>query len=228
MLPVVHDSTAAESTAQQLQLQPRVGDTQHNSLVQGRSLLDDAAKFTTEFGCVKDPVFDDPWVKAHIILTYAGLTRDGLGSQVLRLMSVYAAAATLGLQYIHSPLHCIGHFGLTTYRNSSCDGVNAELLHKMSRLAKFFSLPSSSRALVDVGSWHVGHMSGNWDSLAAKARRALQLQQPTVIHLEAAHSLAWACPDMFNHVPAWTRVELLSQVGLVDVQGVCRAPAVLL
>ncbi|WIA19513.1 hypothetical protein OEZ85_004124 [Tetradesmus obliquus] len=158
---------------------------------------------TTEYGCPKFAIFEDPWVKANVALTYGLKIRDGLGSQTARMLGVYAIAHASGLQYHHSPFECIGHIGgAPHYRDARCDNLPESDLHKMRRIAKHIRLPSSSA--VNASAWEQQYLfRADWDKLASVAAAALQAKQPTLVGLELTDEFISPCPDIFYHVPAW-------------------------
>jgi hypothetical protein len=162
-----------------------------------------AQQRTTEYGCPKHAVFDDPWVKQNVALTYGLKIRDGLGSQTARMLGVYAIAHAAGLQYYHSPFDCIGHIGgAPHYRNAHCNNLPESDLHKLRRIAKHIRLPSTTAA--NASTWDQQYLfRGDWDKLASIALTALTARRPTLVGLELTDEFVSVCPDIFYHVPAW-------------------------
>ncbi|KAF8064528.1 katG [Scenedesmus sp. PABB004] len=158
----------------------------------------------TEFGCPRDPVFDDPWVRDNVVLSYAAEIMDGLGGQVARQMAIFAAAAALGLGYEHAPLRCIGHIGgRPHWRPAGCAGVAPRDAAAMARAAAFVALPRTAAANNTSG-WRVARLlPGSWRLLAGEAQQALRLREPTVVRVEMVNRIMQECPDLFSHVPAW-------------------------
>lgn len=187
---------AAGTTASQLL--PQVHPTELPSASMGRS----STKRTT-YGCPLHSVYENPWVKDNIALTYALDLKDGLGGQVYRIMGIYAIAKTLGVGYVHSPFTCIGHIGpQSNYRNQTCNDLEPKERLLVQRLNKHLGLPNTTTA--NTTAWKSVHMyMGCWRDLAVLVEQAVQQQQPTVIRLEMMPGFIDHCPDMFHHVPSW-------------------------
>jgi hypothetical protein len=158
---------------------------------------------TTEYGCPKFPIFEDPWVKQNVAVTYGLKIRDGLGSQTARMLGVYAIAHASGLQYYHSPFGCIGHIGgAPHYRDARCDNLPESDIQQMQRITKYVRLPSTTAA--NASAWDQQYLfRGDWDKLASIAAAALQTQRPVLVGLELTDEFISVCPDIFYHVPAW-------------------------
>lgn len=159
---------------------------------------------TTAFGCPKHPVYNKPWVKNNVVLTYNLGLKDGLGAQVQRIMGIYAMAQALGIGYIHSPFRCIGHIGPHYHyrENRTCDNLGPKQQHELQRITTYLSLPNTTS--VNVSTWARRMLfMGTWDSLAAMVQQAEQQQQPTVIGLEMLTRFLPRCHDLFHHVPEW-------------------------
>lgn len=159
---------------------------------------------TTAFGCPRHSVYSNPWVKDNIALTYSLFVRDGLGSQVQRIMGIFAIAQALGVGYIHSPFTCIGHIGpYAHYRlNRTCDKLEPKHQQQLHRVTTFLSLPNTT--VVDTSGWNTTALfKGTWGELAAAVQQAVQHQQPTIIRLEMLNHFLPKCHDLFHHVPSW-------------------------
>ncbi|KAF8058936.1 CPK9 [Scenedesmus sp. PABB004] len=162
-----------------------------------------AAERRTVYGCPRDAVFDDPWVRENVAVTYGLKIRDGLGSQTARMLGVYAVAHALGIPYVHSPFECIGHIGgVPHYRNMRCDHLPPPDLHKLARISRHIHLPTSTRA--NTSAWDVAYVfRGDWARLANITATALRARRPTLVKLELVDEFISVCPDIFYHVPAW-------------------------
>lgn len=157
----------------------------------------------TAYGCPKDLLFNNPWVKENIAVTYGLQIRDGLGSQTARMLGVYAIAHAVGIHYVHSPFQCIGHIGgAPHYRNMRCDYLPPTDMQRLQRISQHIHLPSTTAA--DVSTWDSVYIfRGDWVSLANAAAVALANKRPTLIKLELVDEFISVCPDIFYHVEAW-------------------------
>lgn len=157
------------------------------------------------YGCPVHPIYNDPWVRNNIALTYALGIRDGLGGQVQRIMGIFAIAKTLGIGYVHSPFECIGHIGPHShYRRKNCTDLEPQDQLLLQRVIKYLNLPTTSSA--NVSSWSrtaLRHPLSGWNDLAATVESLAQQRQPAVIKLEMMAAFLTRCPDAFHHVLSW-------------------------
>jgi hypothetical protein len=65
----------------------------------------------SQYNWPSSPHFDDPWVLNNIAITYGHRVKDGIGSQVVRMIAVYALANITGMGHLFRPLGCVGHIG---------------------------------------------------------------------------------------------------------------------
>jgi hypothetical protein len=69
------------------------------------------AELRAKYNWPSSPFFDDPWVLDNIAVTYGHRVKDGIGSQVVRMIAVYALANITGMGHLFRPLGCVGHIG---------------------------------------------------------------------------------------------------------------------
>lgn len=163
---------------------------------------------TAAAGFPLDAVYADPWVRQHVVLTYAPeTTRDGLGAQAFRLLGIYALSKALGLQYLHTQPECVGHIGgLPHYQGKDCaTRLTAADSRKLQRVQRLLALPSSPGVSeAAVRSWHVERLDNSvltWELLRSATAAALQQQRPTLIKLARVQALLCQHPDVFLAVP---------------------------
>jgi hypothetical protein len=74
--------------------------------------------------------------QGHVAVTYSQSARDGLGSQLLRIYSLYALSRALDIKYVHTPLGQVDYQGLMPLLAGHTDPDLA------ARCNSFFALPS--------------------------------------------------------------------------------------
>ncbi|WIA19534.1 hypothetical protein OEZ85_004143 [Tetradesmus obliquus] len=149
-------------------------------------------------------VFDDPWAKANIALTYAHQLKDGVGAQTMRMLEIYALANSIGIGYLHRPITCVGHVGeLVHYREAACNLTREADVRLLAKIRRMISLPSTVSE-DQVRGWQQVYVSEfTWWKFAALAGEARRKQQPTLFVTEFATSVAHAYPGVFLSVPAF-------------------------
>lgn len=144
---------------------------------------------------LSDPVFQDPWVRSHVAVTYDPFsTKDGVGSQLHRQLGVYAAAACAGLQY--RPTKGFQRF-------AHLNGSNAHLLSH--RINTMLGIPSThahqqSHSACKVVNFH-RDCNITWDTLLEHTKAALAAQQPTMFNISFVYGFVLTYPAMLDCVP---------------------------
>jgi len=150
---------------------------------------------------LSDPAFTQPWVQDNVAITYNPfITKDGLGSQVHRLLGVYAVAACTGLQYIPTAgFQLLAHLNAT---NTDGPSEAQQMAHRLNVMLGVSSTPKPINS-----SWRVVHLGRDcritWDTLLNATRAALAQQQPTLFNVSFTYGFALAYPAMLQCVPAF-------------------------
>lgn len=161
-----------------------------------------------------DPIFQDPWVQNNIAVTYGHKVQDGIGSQTLRMLAVYALATSLGVGHVFRPLGCVGHIGNQVhYRNTGCnftDELDRKLLVKAQHM---ITLPSTVSS--NVSTWQSKFLPAlDWTPFVKDINEALKKKRPTLFEIERVNNLIRYYPDIFLSIPA-----LRPSKPLVSVKG---------
>ncbi|KAF6255837.1 hypothetical protein COO60DRAFT_167155 [Scenedesmus sp. NREL 46B-D3] len=148
-----------------------------------------------------DPVFQDPWVKANIAVTYGHQVQDGIGSQTLRMLAVYGLASSLGIRHVFRPLGCVGHIGRHVhYREAACNFTNEADKRQLSKAQRMIDLPTTAPG--NTSHWQSKFLQAlDWTPFVRDVTDALKKQQPTLFEIERVNQLVRYHPDIFLSVP---------------------------
>lgn len=67
--------------------------------------------------------FDAADIQHNLALTYGHRMTDGIGSQLLRMIVIYAVSNITGIGHLFQPLGCVGHIGHQVGVVTEVDGV---------------------------------------------------------------------------------------------------------
>lgn len=147
-------------------------------------------------------IFDKPWVQHNIAVTYSHKVQDGIGSQTLRVIAVYALAKTLGIGHLFRHMRCVGHIGSHVhYRGLDCEPETEAERRLLDKAQHLINLPSTVTE-DDVQDWDRKFLpSFNWEAFVDQVTAAWRQQQPTLFEVERLNTLIWSYPDTFLSVP---------------------------
>lgn len=151
----------------------------------------------------KHPVFDDPWVKNNIAVGYGHKQRDGVGSQALRMLAIYALSKSLGIAHDFSPIECVGHIGNQVhYREVGCNFTSDADRRQLAKVQHMISLPATHTEL-NLMQWKRKDVPALvWSTFVQDVGQAWTERQPTLFIFERLNNLVRDYPDLFLSIPA--------------------------
>lgn len=149
-----------------------------------------------------DAVFQEPWVKANIAVTYGHQVQDGIGSQTLRMLAVYGLASSLGIGHVFRPLGCVGHIGSHVhYREAACNHTSEADRRQLSKAQRMIQLPTTAQG--NTSHWHSKFLPAlDWTPFVRDVTDALRQRRPTLYEIERVNQLVRYYPDIFQSIPA--------------------------
>ncbi|KAF8073262.1 ABCG35 [Scenedesmus sp. PABB004] len=150
-----------------------------------------------------DPVFADPWVRQNIAVTYGHQVQDGVGSQTLRMITVYALSSALGVRHLFRPLGCVGHIGSHVhYRDTGCEFSNDADRRLLTKAQHMITLPGDTTE-ADVQTWDKKYLpSLDFTPFAKEVAEAAKRRRPTLFEVERLNNIIRYFPDIFLTIPS--------------------------